>query len=120
MAHDELSQVADFIRAAGATGRAKGQHLAVAFSAGPVEFVVGQRRNDDARADGIDRRSAMAPAGGFIHDAQDVAALGILICLQGIRDFSEKRKVQQLFCRRRGQLLIFLRRQRSQAMAGLR
>ena len=74
MAHEKFSQVADFIGCTGTTGRTEGQHLTVSFLPGTIEFVIGQGRNDDARADGIDRRAPLSPVIGFGHDPQDVAA----------------------------------------------
>lgn len=110
VAHEKFRQVTDFIRRAGAAGRAEGQHLAVAIFARAVELVLSQGRNDDARTDGIDGRASFSPVRGFGHDPQDVAALRILIGLQRICDGFEKGQVQQFFRRRQSQSIRFFLR----------
>jgi hypothetical protein len=47
----------------------------VALTTGPSEFVLRQRSDDDARADGVDPRPALAPTDRFRGNAQRVPAL---------------------------------------------
>ena len=51
-------------------------HAPVSFAAGTGQFVLGERGDDDAGADGIDPRPALAPPHGLGHHPQRIAALG--------------------------------------------
>src|ERR1700690_2723866 len=53
LAHKERADGADFVRGAGAPGRAQIHHSPVPFAARPGQFVLGQRCDDDSGADRV-------------------------------------------------------------------
>jgi hypothetical protein len=61
---------AHFVRSAGSSSRGDFDHLPVARAARPAEFIVGERRDDDAWADRIDPCTPLTPTHGLGHDAQ--------------------------------------------------
>src|SRR5579863_9805425 len=67
-AHEKRTDIAHFVRRACASCRGELDHAAVAGAARPRELILGERRDDDAGADGVDARAALSPAHGFCHD----------------------------------------------------
>jgi hypothetical protein len=61
--------------AAGATRRGDRNHAPVTFAARTVEFILRQRRHNDARANRVNPRTAFAPPDRFGHHAQRITAL---------------------------------------------
>jgi len=62
-AHEECRQCGDLVGCAGAADGAVLDHAPVPLAAGSGEFVDGQRRDDDARADGVDPGAALTSHG---------------------------------------------------------
>lgn len=77
--HKKRADGTDFVRRSGASDRAEVDHAAVALAAWPAQFILGQRRDDDAGADRVDAGAALAPPHGLGHDPQGIAALGKLV-----------------------------------------
>ena len=61
IAHQQLGDVCDFIRRAGAVCGTFGEHILIEISARAVEFIQRQRGNHDAGRDGVQPRAALAP-----------------------------------------------------------
>jgi hypothetical protein len=61
---------------------------AAAFSAWPCEFVLGQRGDDDARADRVEPGAALASTNGLGHYAQRVASLRDLVGVERVCDLA--------------------------------
>ena len=107
---------------AGAPGRGPLDHAPVPCAARTAEFVLGERGHNDASADCVDPRTALAPAHRLGHHAQRVPALRELVRVQGVRHLVglKKGKTEQLFHGRRGQRLILFDGERGKAMPRLR
>ena len=78
-AHEQRADGSDLVRSAGAPGRRELDHAPVSLAARAGQLVLGERRDDDAGADRVDPRAALAPAHRLGHHAQRVAALGNLV-----------------------------------------
>ena len=76
---------ADLVGSAGASSRRHLDHAPVPCAARPGQLVLGERGDDDARADRVDPRAALAPADRLGHDAQRVPALRELVGVERIR-----------------------------------
>src|SRR3954453_3030372 len=82
----ELGSGGDLVGGADPAGGAAGDHGLVAGGAGSGHLVLGQRGEDDAGADGVDARPAVAPGhGGALHP-QGGGALGQGVWVDGGRD----------------------------------
>ena len=103
-------------------GRGQLDHAPVALAAGAGQLVLGEGGDDDAGADRVDPRAALAPADGLGHHPQRVASLGQLVGVQGVGHLVglEHRQGQQLLGRRRRQGGVLLGGQGAQTVPGLR
>ena len=86
-----------------------------------TELVQRQRRDDDARRDGVDAGASPAPSDRLGHHALDVAALGQLVGVQRVADVAGLQNLQrkQLFGRCRGQQPVGLFAESRQAVSRL-
>lgn len=119
--HEELGHAGHLVGRAGAVGRARGQHLLVEPAPWALELVESERRDDDARRDGIDAGAAASPAYGLGHDALDVAALGELVGVKRVADALglQQGEAQERLGGSAGQLFVFFGCQGGQAMPRL-
>lgn len=73
--HEQSGDGRDFVRGAGATGWGERDHAPVAFTTRTGEFILRERRHDDAGADRVDPRPTLAPPHRLGGDTQRIAAL---------------------------------------------
>ena len=121
-AHEERADGPDLVWSAGAPGRRQLDHAPVSLAAGTGQLVLREWGDDDAGADRVDPRAALAPPDGLGHHAQRVRTLGQLVRVQGVCHLVglKHRQRQQLvgWCRRESGVL--LGGQGPQAVPGLR
>ena len=97
-------------------------HAPVSLAARTGQLVLGEGRDDDAGADRVDPRAALAPPHRLGHHPQRVPALGELVGVERVRHLVrlEHRKSEQLVGGRGRQRLVLLGRQRREAVPRLR
>ena len=118
-------QRADGATSSGVPARPAGlslDHAPVSLTARPGQFVLGERGDDDAGADRVDPRAALAPAHGLGHHPQRVPALGELVGVQRVRHLVrlEHRQAEQLLDGVVASALFCSTVSARQAVAGLR
>src|SRR5277367_6623217 len=72
--HEECADRSDLVRRSGSSSRAYTDHAPIALAARPIQFIIRQRSDDDARADRIDPRTTLSPPDCFRHHTQRVPA----------------------------------------------
>ena len=79
-------------------------------------WCLAERGHDDAGADRVDPRAALAPSDGFEHYAQRIPAFGKLIGVQRVVHLVglQHRQLEQLLDRRCGKGVVLFRRKRRQ------
>ena len=88
VAHEQFCHIGHLIGCTWTSSRALGKHILVEVSARAVEFINGQGRYDDTWGNVVEPSAALTPFDAFCHDALFIAALGKLICMQGVTDSS--------------------------------
>src|SRR5208337_3713971 len=72
--HEKCADSSYFVGSASSSRRTRFHHVSVACTTRPFQFIIRERGDDDARADRIDPRAALAPTDGFRHHTQRVRA----------------------------------------------
>ena len=113
VAHQERRYIRHFVRCAGPSRRAFGEHVFVKVPARAVELVNGERRDDDAGRNVVEPRAARTPLDALRHDALLVAALRHLVGVERILDIFgfQDFEIKQLLRGRGRELAILLRRE---------
>ena len=118
--HQELCQITHLVRRSGTTGRHTLDHPQVAILSWAMQFIVGQRRNDDTWGYRVDGGAPTAPACGFVHHTQHIAPLRVLLGFQRVVDILQEWQFQQFIHRSSGQSLVLFLWQSGKTMAALR
>jgi hypothetical protein len=71
-AHKKRTDTSDLVGSTYAPGSARGDHSSIPFTAWASQFILSEWGKDDARADRIETRTALAPANRFGHHPQHV------------------------------------------------